>query len=88
MESSQQRPVQNNAVLCALAKLPDGGLRLVLDDLETTGEAGQWRYRTHFTFKDFAPGELQDLAGLPEAELANFGYAVLARLLACNRHGA
>ncbi len=84
MESSQQRPLKNSAVLCAVAELEGGGLRLVLDDVEQAGGPKQWKHRTLFTFKDYAPGELQDLASLPEEELANFGYSVLARLLACN----
>lgn len=87
MESSQQRPVKRSAVLCALAELENGGLRLVLDDVERTGEPKAWRYRSLFTFKDYAPGELPDLASLPEEELANFGYSVLARLLASNGLG-
>jgi len=39
------------------------------------------------TFKDYPPGTLEDLTALPEEELANFGYYVLARLLASNGLG-
>jgi hypothetical protein len=84
MESSQQLALKSSAVLCGLAERPDGGLRLVLNDVESASEAREWRHRTLFTFKDYAPGELPDLAALSEEELANFGYSVLARLLACN----
>lgn len=84
MESSQKTPTRNTAVLCSLAELPDGGLRVVLDDVRKGHESGTWAYYSLFTFKDYAPGSLSDLAALTEAELADFGYHVMARLLASN----
>ena len=88
MESSQKTPTKSMAVLCSLAELPDGGLRVVLDDARKGHESGVWAYHSLFTFKEYAPGSLDDLAALPETELADFGYHVLARLLASNGHGA
>jgi hypothetical protein len=71
-------------VVCCLADLPDGGLRVVLDDVRKEGTSNAWVYECLFTFKDYPPGSLEDLAALPESELANFGLYVLARLLASN----
>jgi len=87
MESSQKAPTKNMAVLCSLAELPDGALRIVLDDASKGHDPGAWAYHSLFTFKDYAPGSLSDLAALPETELADFGYHVLARLLASNGLG-
>ena len=87
MESSQKVPLKRMGVLCSLAELPDGSLRVVLDDLSKGQEPGTWAYQSLVSFKDYSPGVLDDLATLPETELANFGYYVLARLLASNGHG-
>ncbi|CAN7142678.1 hypothetical protein LJR168_002328 [Pseudoxanthomonas sp. LjRoot168] len=87
MESSQKIPTKSMAVLCSLAELSDSGLRVILEDACKGHESGTWAYHSLFTFKDYAPGSLEDLAGLPEAELADFGFNVLARLLASNGLG-
>jgi hypothetical protein len=87
MQSSQKTPTKNMAVLCSLAELPDGGFRVVLDDARKDHESGAWDYHSLFTFKDYAPGSLNDLASLTETELADFGYHVLTRLLASNGLG-
>ena len=87
MESSQSAPTKNMAVICSLAELPNGGFRVVLDDARKGHEPGSWTYNSLFTFKDYAPGGLNDLAALPDTELANFGYLVLVRLLASNGLG-
>lgn len=84
MESSQKFPTKSMAVVCCLAELPEGGLRVVLDDVRKDSNSGAWRYECLFTFKDYSPGSLEDLASLPDSELANFGLYVLARLLASN----
>jgi hypothetical protein len=86
MESSQDLPVKDFGVLCSLAELPDGSMRLVLDDLKRTDEPQTWRYQSLFTFKDYGPGKL-DPASRSEKELADFGYNVLVRLLASNGLG-
>lgn len=87
MDSSQKVPVKSSAVLCSLAELPDGSLRVVLDDVEQASESAPWAHRSLFTFRDYPAGALGDLAAVPESELADFGYCVLARLLASNGHG-
>ena len=86
MESSQQTP--NTATLCRLASLPDGSLRVVLDDVCRGGDPGTWQHCSLFTFRDYAPGQLENLAALSEQELAQFGFNVLARLLASNGYGS
>jgi hypothetical protein len=73
-----------NAVLCSLADLPDGGLRVVVDDLRKSDTAGMWQHHTFVTFKDYPPNTLAEPEGLSEAELADFGFFVLVRLLAVN----
>lgn len=87
MESSQKVTPKSMAVVCSLAVLPDGSLRVVLDDARKGQDPGAWTYQSLVTFKDYSPGTLEDLAALPEEELANFGYYVLARLLASNGLG-
>jgi hypothetical protein len=44
---------------------------------------GPWRHEFFVTFKYYGKEELSSL-DLPEEELAAFGFAVLARLLAAN----
>ncbi|MFW3175500.1 hypothetical protein FLG15_21290 [Xanthomonas phaseoli pv. dieffenbachiae] len=87
MESSQKAPVRDMAVLCSLAELPDGSLRVILDDVRKGHGPGTWVSESLFTFNDYPSGCLSDLASVPEAELADVGYNVLARLLANNRLG-
>ena len=87
MESSQKVPTKKMAVICSLAELSDGTLRVVLDDARKSSDPGTWAYHSLFTFKDYAPGTLNDLAALPEDELANFGLFVLTRLLVNNGLG-
>ncbi|WP_164263623.1 DUF3658 domain-containing protein [Stenotrophomonas maltophilia] len=83
MDSYQPYPIRRHAVLCSLAELPDGRLRVVLDDLRQADAPGQWKNHTFVTFKDYAAGEL-DPATLPKEELEAFGHYVLVRLLAIN----
>ncbi|WP_285319086.1 hypothetical protein [Stenotrophomonas maltophilia group sp. Smal35] len=51
-------------MLCSLAELSDGALRVVMDDLRQTGEPGHWQNRFFVTFKDYAAGQL-DPSTLP-----------------------
>lgn len=83
MDSYQPYPIRPDAVLCSLAELPDGGLRVVMDDLRQTSEPGHWQNRIFVTFKDYAAGQL-DPSTLPDEELQAFGLYVLVRLLAIN----
>jgi len=72
-------------VACSLLRLPDGRLRVVLDDVRnlTPGNAGPWEHEVFVTFKDYERMALSSL-DLPEEELAAFGHYALARLLAAN----
>jgi hypothetical protein len=88
MESSSDLSSKNMAVLCTLAERPDGGLRVVLDDVRRALDSDTWAHERLFTYKDYAPGNLDDVATLSEAELAEFGFNILVRLLASNGHGA
>ncbi|MCC4609719.1 hypothetical protein [Xanthomonas campestris] len=85
MESSQKAPVKDMAVLCSLAELPDGSLRVILDDARKGHGPGTWASESLFTFNDYPSGCLNNVASMLEAELAEVGYNVLARLIANNR---
>ncbi|MBN4959242.1 DUF3658 domain-containing protein [Stenotrophomonas maltophilia] len=85
MDSYQPYPIRRHAVLCSLAELPDGGLRVVMDDLRQAGEPGHWQHRVFVTLRDYAAGAGQlDPSTLPDEELQKVGLFVLARLLAIN----
>lgn len=84
MESSQKSSIKNRAVL--LAELPDGSLRVTLDDVAKGKQVNTWEHQSLFTFKDYSPETLAELSSLPETELASFGYYILARLMASNRY--
>ena len=88
MESSSKLQPKGMAVLCSLVELPEGGLRVVIDDAQRSHDPGAWTLKRVFTHKDYPPGSLDDVATLSEAELAEFGFNVLVRLLAINKHGA
>ena len=81
MESSQTYPIRRDAVLCSLAELPDGGLRVVLDDLRQSDLPGHWKHHVLVTSKDYPAGQL-DPSALSNEELQAFGHYVLVRLLA------
>lgn len=83
MDSCQTCPIRRDAVLCSLAELPDGGLRVVLDDLRQTDAPGLWKNHSCVTFKDYQAGQL-DPSTLADEELQAFGHYVLVRLLAIN----
>lgn len=84
MDSSDKERGERG-VTCSLLKLPDGRLRVVLDDVSnlTPSESGSWHHEVFVTFKDYEYEELSSL-NLPEDELAAFGHYVLARLMATN----
>ena len=76
-------------VVCSLRELPNGQLRLALDDVANKSKTtrGPWEHRVLFTWKDFEAGTIDGLT-LSESELAAFGHSVLARLVAYRRHPA
>lgn len=78
----------STGVVCSLRELPSGEVRLTIDDVANRSSctSGSWEHRALFTCKDFeakAAFELQ----LSEHDLAEFGFNVLARLVA-NRKGS
>ncbi|HBS56260.1 hypothetical protein FJU31_05320 [Stenotrophomonas cyclobalanopsidis] len=83
MNPYQPYPIRRDAVLCSLAELPDGGLRVVMDDLRQTDPPGLWKHHALVTFKDYPAGQL-DPSTLSNEELQAFGHYVLVRLLAIN----
>jgi hypothetical protein len=84
MDSSDKERGERG-VACSLLRLPNGRLRVVLDDVRNLapGESGPWQHEFFVTFKDYEQAELSSL-DLSEDELAAFGHYVLARLLAAN----
>jgi len=84
MDSSNKKRGEHGVAL-SLLRLPDGRLRVVMDDVRSLspGERGPWQHECFVTFKDFEPTDLCSL-DLSEDELAGFGHGVLARLLAVN----
>lgn len=77
----------NDGVVCSLREIESGRLRLVLDDVKNEGKGnrGPWAHHVVFTFKDFDVEEIDNLQ-LSETELAEFGFNVLARLVALRKH--
>ena len=61
--------------------------RIVLDDVKSTDtQKKQWAFDTHYTNK-LIPQEIFQRLELDEKELADFWYAILARLHAFNEGG-
>jgi hypothetical protein len=72
-------------VVCSIRTLEGGALRLFLDDVELTSSSpAGWSHKTFVTRTDYAGGTAE-LESLSDAELADFGHYVLARLLACHK---
>lgn len=84
MDGKNHALPSGDAVLCSLAELPDGRLRVALDNLRKADAAGLWRHRTFVTYQDYPADMLAVPGGLSDAELAEFGFNVLVRLLAIN----
>jgi hypothetical protein len=70
------------AVIVSLEVTPDGST-ISLEDAVQTEFPGDWKQAEHFTHKEIAG----DLLGLPDEELAAFGYHILARLNALKAMG-
>ena len=70
------------AVLVSLELTQDGS-KISLDDVVQTDVVGDWKQAEHFTHKAVTG----DLLNLSEAELAAFGYHILARLNAFKSGG-
>jgi len=77
----------STGVVCYLQELPSGEVRLTIDDVanQSSCASGPWERRALFTRRDFQAKAIAELQ-LSEHELAEFGFNVLARLVA-NRSG-
>jgi hypothetical protein len=73
-------------VLCTLDSMPDGTMRVVLDDVanSSSGGRGPWTHAVLVTFKGYEKEALENLE-LSDQELAAFGHYVLARLVAVSK---
>jgi hypothetical protein len=73
----------STGVVCSLRELPTGEVRLTIDDVanQSSRTSGSWEHRALFTCKDFEAKAISELQ-LSEHELAEFGFNVLARLVA------
>lgn len=73
----------STGVVCCLRELPSGEVRLIIDDVanQSSRTSGSWEHRALFTCKDFEAMAIAELQ-LSEHELAEFGFNVLARLVA------
>ncbi len=76
----------DSGVVCCLRELGDGKLRLVLDDLSNKSKttSGPWEHIVVFTWQDFPEQEIMELK-VSEKKLAEFGFNVLARLVALRK---
>jgi hypothetical protein len=74
-------------VVCSLREIGNGRLRLILDDVKNESGAmeGPWQHHVLFTWKDYDVDQIVDLK-LSEDELAEFGFHILARLVALREH--
>jgi hypothetical protein len=78
-KDGEQKP--RFAVGVSMEKLPNGALRLVLDDLEIEPQGSGWRHRCLFTHVDLEATAAMEYA-MSREEYAQIGDAVVARLLA------
>jgi len=77
----------SSGVVCCLLDLGDGVTRLILDDVSNSQSktASMWKHEVLFTWKDLPTEKVNDIS-LSDKELADFGYQILARLVAQQRH--
>lgn len=68
-------------VVCSHVEVEDGSVRIILDDVERVQEGTLivWRHKAFFTRKAYSAGAAE-LEALSDAELAEFGFNILARL--------
>ena len=72
-----------DGVVISLRELPNGMLRVTVDDVEISDANAmkEWKHKNFATHKDYEEMDLRKI-DFPEKEMADFGYFVLARLLA------
>lgn len=85
--SQEDNAYERRAVLVSITK-EDGGLRLCLDDAKQKSHTdhGVWIQREHYTSKIISE-DVFDSLSFDDKELADFGYAILARLHAFKSRG-
>jgi hypothetical protein len=73
----------DSGVVVSLVERPDGKVRLVFDDVQRNrlGEPAAWNHKFFFTRTEVELDALLDTK-LSEAELAQIGFAIAARLAA------
>jgi hypothetical protein len=78
---------ERRAVLVSLSK-EDDGIRICLDDVQQQSRTalGEWTQREPYTSKLISEEALEELT-FDEKELADFGYAIIARLYAFKLRG-
>ena len=70
-----------------MKKTDKGTFRITLDDVVQTSETpSRWDKDVLITFKEYDPNVFEAL-DFTEKELADFGYAVMARLYAFHKQG-
>ena len=77
----------SSGVVCSLLDIGDGTTRVILDDVSNSSESvqGVWKHEVLFTYKDLDSLDFSELQ-LNEKDLAAFGYSILARLTALQKH--
>lgn len=78
---------KRRGVIVTLSPESDG-VRVSLDDVQHlgSGPSGSWEQREHYTSKVIQENSFDELS-FDEKELADFGYAILARLYAFKKRG-
>jgi len=77
----------SSGVVSSMREITSGRIRLALDDVknESLSQQGPWKHHALFTWKDYDIDQILNHE-LPEKELADFGFNVLARLVALHKH--
>lgn len=85
--TTDDRSRPGSGVVCSIKDLGDGKVRLVLDDVanDKQSTSGAWKHHTLFTWKDYDRTAIEDFK-VSEKELAEFGFNLLARLVALRKH--
>lgn len=76
---------QPRAILVSVEKINDGKINLCLDDVIKEQDK-KWSHAISYTKKELSLHDLEQL-DFDEKELADFGYAILARLHAFHTQG-
>jgi hypothetical protein len=72
-----------HAVVVSVTEVEGGAFRIFIDDVKSA-DGGNWKKRSFMTCSDLTANEFLN-ASLSERDLADLGFAVVARLVATNR---